>query len=348
MDTLRDDLNAAIEEEELDAAEESATEEAGSEESGEADSGLGESEQGTNDSSEEDGDEASEESGGDDEGAAGEKEIPAGINAPIGFDPVAREAWAKVPASVQQAVQKREAEIASTMQGTAEARRTSQHLNTLAGNYAPILAAEGAESPMAAVEGLFKTVAELRMGSPQQKAQRMAALISHYGIDIESLDGALAGVQMPQQQAPGMDQNMSRMLDDRLAPMQAMLDRQRQQEQRTQQSNQAAVRNEVHGFADTAEFIGDVRMDMADLLDLSAKQGRSISLQQAYDKACALNPSVQKVLSDRKLTQGAAGIAGKKTAARGLRANSSSNSGSVAPAGNLRDEISNLWDQFSE
>jgi hypothetical protein len=45
----------------------------------------------------------------------------------------------------------------------------------------------------------------------------------------------------------------------------------------------------------------DVREDMAMLLDAAASQNKELSLADAYDRACYMNPEIRNILSQRQL-----------------------------------------------
>ena len=343
MPGLREEIESAYEEEEVDDEAEEETEEETEEEEtssdGEEAEGEGEDEK--------DGEEA-DDSGDDDESTA-EKEEPesTGITAPIGYSPESREKWKNVPNVVKEQIHKREQEISQAMQNTAEARRSHSAITTLANNYATVLAAEGANTPMEAIEGLFKTVAELRMGTPQSRAVKMSQLIKHYGVDINMLDQALAGEQVQSTEVT----QMSQMLDERLAPLQDMLKGQQNQKQIQQQQAVTEVNTELADFSKNAEFLNDVRHDMADLIDLASKQGRKMGFKEAYDKACAIHPSISKVVSDRAtaetLKNSGKRKASKKNASSSLRSGGGSGGADKKPS-SLRGEIESLWDSYSE
>ena len=65
-----------------------------------------------------------------------------------------------------------------------------------------------------------------------------------------------------------------------------------------------------------------MRDDMADMLDLAAKRSRVMSLKEAYDRACMMNPGISKIIEQRKLasaaTAGRGIIAGKTRAAASI------------------------------
>jgi hypothetical protein len=274
-------------------------------------------------------------------------ESPA-INPPIGYSPEARELWKDVPVKVQEQIHKREQEIAMAMQNTAAARKTYDNLNSLAQSYAPIMAAEGAQDVMQAVQGLFETVAELRMGSPQQKAQKMAQLISHYGIDIAGLDSALAGSP----QGPEVSQNsqFEHLIDQKMAPINQMMEQLNALQMQKQQTTQQNAVQEIQQFGQQAEFLNDVRNDMADLIDMAAARGYDMSLQEAYNKACALNPQIQAVIDQRK--QAEALQATQQSNAAKMAASSSvigrkAGDGVAAPT-SLHDQLSAAWDELAQ
>tara|TARA_R110000737_G_scaffold60697_3_gene87510 strand:- start:939 stop:1991 length:1053 start_codon:yes stop_codon:yes gene_type:complete len=334
-DDLRDSLEAAYtdEPEELDETEETpegeTTEEEGAAEGSEGKEGP--------------------EDGGPDSVGTPSDGVPPGINAPIGFSVESREHWKDVPQSVKQEIQKREQQITESMANTADARRTHSTVNDLANRYATILAAEGADNPMQAIEGLFRTVSELRVGSPQQVATKMANLIQHYGVDINMLDGALSGQPVESNEAT----EIQKMLDAKLAPFQELLSNQQTSARDSEQASLAAVNTELQAFADSpeAEFLNDVRHDMADLIDLASKRGQKLSFKEAYDKSCALNPSIAGVLakraSDAALKNSGERLAAKKNVSSSLRASAATTNSSNSPQ-DLRGEISALWDSAAE
>lgn len=270
---------------------------------------------------------------------------PKGYNAPIGFSPESREEWKNVPTKVQEAIHKREAEVAAAMQNSSASRRTHESITQMGNNYASLIAAEGASDPMQAINGMFQTVAELRMGSPQQRAQKMAQLISHYGVDIGMLDESLSGQggSAEVSQASQMEQ----MVQQAVAPLYQQRD---QQAQYQQQQAQQAVNAELAEFKKGAEFLNDVKDDMAYLIDLASKNGQKMSFQEAYDKCCTMNPQVSAVMSQRvqaaNLQATTQKAQSKRNAASSL-APRPGQSGKVPPT-SLRGEIEGLWDQYSQ
>jgi hypothetical protein len=105
--------------------------------------------------------------------------------------------------------------------------------------------------------------------------------------------------------------------------------------------------SEVQQFSQQAEFMNDVRHDMADFIDMAAKNGQTLTIDQAYQKACVLNPQIQSILQKRAET---ARITGSSNDMASKRAASSSITGDRAggsvngAAGSMRDTLSSAWD----
>jgi hypothetical protein len=139
------------------------------------------------------------------------------------------------------------------------------------------------------------------MGSAPQKAQQVATLIKQFGVDIKTLDSMLVGEAPPKevQQQTQLEQ----MLAQRLNPLQQQLQQYQQREQQMVQQEQQQIGSEIEQFAAQNEFYNDVKAEMADILDLSANRGRQITLQEAYDKACQLNPQIANIIKARSSQQ---------------------------------------------
>lgn len=218
--------------------------------------------------------------------------------APESWNPEAREGWKDLPAPVKAQIAKRETEINKSLNEGAEHRKTGAAFQGIADRYAQVIAAEGATDALTGVEELVKTVATLRMGSPQQKVAKIANFIQHYGIDVSMLDDLLSSQVSGQ---PVVDPNdpIAAMINERFKPMDDFLAQQGQTARAAQfQKNQDAI-NEVVVFKQAHEFYADVQNDMADMVEMAERRGNVMPLQEAYDKACALNPTISGVLAKR-------------------------------------------------
>lgn len=267
---------------------------------------------------------------GDDEFAEPPKGLPAD----------AREEWADVPAAVRAAIHKREADFANGIQMYAQGARQAQEMNRVLQPYQQFFALNGGNPPQV-LGGVLQTAATLQMGSPQQKAQAAANLIKQFGVDIAALDSLLAGQPAPA--GGGADPRIDEYLNRRLQPIDERLRRLDEQDRRAQQQEQQSIQTEVEAFARDPknEFYPDVREDMADLLEMAANRGVTMSLKDAYERACRMNPSVSKILQARQ----------SRPSQQRRRAAASSVSGSrggdspPADPSDLRAVLENAWDE---
>jgi hypothetical protein len=263
------------------------------------------------------------------------------FKAPASWKPQERELWSKVPPQLQARIKAREAETDTLLRETADARQTHDFVNQLATGYAPLLAAEGMPDIGTGIKGMFETVALLQNGAPEMKAMKMAQLIQHYGIDINALDAALVGEQ------PQADPNyqVQQMIDQRLQPVNQLLDQINQTRQQQYQLSQQQADKEVAEF--NGEFLQDVRLDMADFIDMAAARGQQMTLQEAYDKAISMRPDIQEILKKKQEEEAIIGrrsnIGSKMNAASSI----SGTRGGIASgtADTIRSAIEDAWDE---
>ena len=263
-----------------------------------------------------------------------------GEKAPASWRPDIREHWGTLPEPVRAEIQRRETEVARTLQETAEARKTAEAVMKTIEPYQAFIKAENS-NPLQAIDNLMSTAARLRTGTAPELAQLVAGIVNQFGTGrfgngfIELLDGALAG-QTPKQDPQQLA--MEQVLNQRLAPMQNMLTQFQQAQIQQQQQAAQAAQTEVQSFIERAEFGEDVREDMADIIEAAQRRGQNISLQDAYKKACLMNDSVRAVISQRAKARGAQQTT---QAAQKARSAAVQVSGS-APMGALRQESTDV------
>lgn len=267
------------------------------------------------------------------------------LKAPIDYSPAAREQWSKVPHPVKKQILAREASMATAMQETSGNKRFVEAAQSAVAGHSGIMQAEGLRNPIEATSAYLETVSTLRNGTAHERAATVADIITKYGVDIGTLDQLLVsgGVPAQGQPVPAGTPMQDPRLDQLLRQMEAQ--NSQQEQQRTRQAGQ-----DVQKFAETAEFLGDVRHQMADLIDVAAKNGRDMPLQEAYETACQLNPEIRGVLSTRaeseRLKSASAVLGGKKAAAASLNGRKSGLSGNNEN-NSLHDTISEMWDNQS-
>jgi hypothetical protein len=250
--------------------------------------------------------------------------------APQAWRPETREHWSQLPEPVRQEIQRREVEVQRTLQESAEARKAYDAIMRTIQPYEAFIRAENS-NPIQAIDNLMRTGAQLRVGTPSEKAALVAGIVKQYNIDIEMLDSALAG------QAPRVDPQQAaidQMLNQRLAPVQQILTQFQQAQAAQQQMVTQKAQSEVASFLQRTEFGEDVRDEMADLLELAQRRGENLSLPDAYKKACMSNDRVRAVLQSRAKARGAQ----TQTAVAQKARQAAVSVTGAAPAGALRQD----------
>ena len=191
-------------------------------------------------------------------------------------------------------------------------------------------------NPLQEVEGLLQTASVMQTGTQVQKAQMAAELINRFSIDISTLDDVLVG-QAPQSQVPEEVQQ-------RLNQLEGYFQQQQQVQRNQQQVHQKTIDQEIHQFVAQNEFAGDLRMVMADFMDIADRQGHPITLENAYQRAIATRPDIQQVIKNRAIGQQNTSQIGK---ARQAAVSVPQSGGLGAPAGppaTMRDALLDAWD----
>jgi len=188
--------------------------------------------------------------------------------------------------------------------------------------------------PVTAAKNLFEADHRLATGHPRDRAQYMAQLIVEYGISVEDLDSALAPLVNGRQAQPsgaapagGLDPSIQQLIQQQLSQALAPI---MQERQAAQQRSQQEVEHTVESMSLDPKypFFEDVRMDMADLIDIAVKRGVVLSLDEAYSRAVRMNPDTYGQL-ERQSTVSSATQAHQAA----MRAKAAGSSISGAPAG---------------
>jgi hypothetical protein len=221
--------------------------------------------------------------------------------APQSWKPETRQHWQTLPPEVRGEIARREGEFARAMQETSEARRFSDAVMKTIAPYEMFIKAENS-NPIQAIDNLMSTAARLRTGTAPEIAGLVSQLVNQFGVGrfgpgfIEALDQALVG-QTPQQDP--REVAMRRQLEQEIAPVKQFMSQFQQMQQMQEQQMQEKAGNEVSNFLANQEFAMDVKEDMADLIELAAKRGREMSIEEAYERATRAHPSIGKILSKR-------------------------------------------------
>jgi hypothetical protein len=232
---------------------------------------------------------------------------PQGIKPPVSWKPEEREGWEKIDPRHQQAILRRERETSNALTQSHQAREFTQQMQQVLQPYMPMISAEQA-TPIQAISTLLQTAATLRTAPTRTKADLVADLMIQYQIDPETLDNVLSAKLRGQPSPNDPVQQILAQVDQRLQPITQFIGTLEQQRtQAAQRIDQEASQTLDQFMKDPAnEFAADVSEDMADLLELAAKRGFTLSLQDAYRRATLAHPTISKIMERRMLTGGAA------------------------------------------
>lgn len=211
------------------------------------------------------------------------------LKAPASWTPQAREEWATLSPRIKAEVHRREVEANRVVQDAAQARGFVQAFENMVRPYEVFIRAENS-TPMQAVQNMMQTAAQLRVGTPLDKAKLVGDIITNFSVDVKALDDYLVG------KAPDISQRQQQFRDPRVDQILA------QQQRDAQNAEQQAAREVAATLADFAakhEFYGDVAEQMADLIELRVKRGQPVDMEAIYKQACTLNENVQSTLSQR-------------------------------------------------
>lgn len=214
--------------------------------------------------------------------------------APASWRKEAKGEWAAVPLHIRQEVHRRELEVNRALNEAAQARQTAEQFGKVVEPYMARIQSFGV-SPQQAIGQLLQADYTLATASKTQRAQFMAKLCRDYDIDVTELDEAIvAGMQgqTAQANAPQFDVQalVQQQVQQALAPIY-------QQQQAEAQRQQQVVDQTVEQMALDPKYphFDELRQDMADIIDLAAKRGLYVSLDEAYSRAIAFNPQVNQM-----------------------------------------------------
>lgn len=251
--------------------------------------------------------------------------LPGQTKAPVSWKPEVREKWESTDPIVRNEIVRREREIDEALRTTAEARQFHQAVVQITQPYEHIFRSQNVNT-ITAIDNAMRSMAMLYTAPPAQKADLVAQMIQHFGVDLQTLDRHLSariqGNPVAPQVAP--QQQFEQVLEQRLRPMNEFLSG-------IQQQQMQAVKSEADAFfQDPAnEYAWDVKDDMADLMEIAAKRGQTLSLQDAYKRATLAHPTISALVQRSAQSQGAAQLT---AAARRAKEAAASIPGTGAPS----------------
>lgn len=200
--------------------------------------------------------------------------------------------FSKLPAHIQDEVLKRESDFHNGIQQYREKAEIGDRISRIVQPYEPLIRAQGSTSEQT-IGHLLNTAYVLNAGTPEQKQQMLYQIAREYNIDTNGLT--------QQDERP----DYVRQLEQQLNQLQGSIQSQRQMaQQQTVQEAQSSIeqfRNETDESGSPKHlYFDDVRDEMADRIDAAARQGRQLSLQDAYDAAIWARPDIRETLMTAK------------------------------------------------
>jgi hypothetical protein len=275
---------------------------------------------------------------------------------PNSWKPAAREEWAGIPARARAEISRREKEIQQELSQTATIRRFSQDLAGIIQPHLDVINSQGL-APLQAIDTLLKASTLLYRGNAEQKAREIARIMNVYGIDVRVLDKVLSSQPIPPNMIGGANGSGAPASDPNSIPNWAkplfnfVTEAQQAKQQRLEALN-AEANAEVEQGLEKFQFLNDLRQDVADILETAARRGRVMSLEEAYNRAVALDPEVSQIVAQQRTarTQGQ-DLQRQRRAASTVRGTPR---GPAKPAGSgpggkttRRDAIEEAWDNQS-
>ena len=273
---------------------------------------------------------------------------------PVGWKPAVREHWDGLPDEVKQEVVRREREIDDRLRETKDERQFAHEVMKTLQPYQAFIKADQV-SPMQAIDNMMSTVAMLRTGTADQIAQVLSEVTQKYGIGrfgkefVGKLDAALSGrVPKPEdEQTNAFRQEIQKELQPIKEFQQQLTQRQQQQMQQKEQEAYQYLQN----FAQQHEYFQDVAEDISAILEAAQQRGKQITLEQAYEMACNMNPEIKPLMEKKRQAEAAKSqneVAQKaKRASVGIRGSAPMDAAQQSGGGSLRDDLEFALSQMS-
>jgi hypothetical protein len=244
-----------------------------------------------------------------------DKQILSQDKAPSSWTPKARESWAALPENVRQEVLRREED---SIKGIRQLQDQTAPYMQFAQTLEPFIkeAFENKADPGQYIGNVMQAERRLRTGTAEERFSSLVEIAEGYGIPLRKIINDAVGQEIIPH--PSMNQNKQQIP----AEVQRELEEARQFRQTYQSSQQETNAKLIDDFRKDKEFFEDVREDMAVLMEA----GRATTLDDAYTKACRMNPAVWDVIAERESKPA---LSDKQKAAAKLKGTSSNSAETV-------------------
>ena len=251
-------------------------------------------------------------------------DAPAPVDeAPKGLSIGMRENWKNLDSQTKDEFRRYEERIGGMAQKYAHDARRAQAMDKVMQPYSQLMQMNG--GPQNILPGLLQTGAALQTGNEVERARTVASLINQFQVNPAQVAGFLKGESVE----PTQNEQMQQMVSQQMAPMQQELQQLRQRDMQMRQQGQEQIKGKIREFAQANEFYGDLSETMADIMDIAARNGREMGLQEAYEAAAWQHPEIRKVMLARQ-SQGQ--VQQRKRAASSIHGTPGGEGSSAGPA----------------
>ena len=254
----------------------------------------------------------------------GQVDAPAPVDeAPKGLSVGMRENWKNLDRQTKDEFKRYEERIGGMAQKYAHDARRAQAMDKVMQPYSQLMQMNG--GPQNILPGLLQTGAALQTGNEVERARTVASLISQFQVNPAQVAGFLKG-ENPE---PSQNEQIQQMINKQMAPVHQQLQQYQQRDQQMREQGQEQIKGKIREFAQANEFYGDLSETMADIMDIAARNGREMGLQEAYDAAAWQHPEIRKVMLARQ-SQGQ--VQQRKRAASSIHGTPGGEGSSASPA----------------
>ena len=243
--------------------------------------------------------------------------------APKGLSVGMRENWKNLDSQTKDEFRRYEERIGGMAQKYAHDARRAQAMDKVMQPYSQLMQMNG--GPQNILPGLLQTGAALQTGNEVERARTVASLISQFQVNPAQVAGFLKG-ENPE---PSQNEQIQQMINKQMAPVHQQLQQYQQRDQQMREQGQEQIKGKIREFAQANEFYGDLSETMADIMDVAARNGREMGLQEAYDAAAWQHPEIRKVMLARQ-SQGQ--VQQRKRAASSIHGTPGGEGSSASPA----------------
>lgn len=288
-------------------------------------------------------------------GAGGQEAGGEPLKAPISWRGPEKAHWQNIPRPAQEAILRRELETQQVLSKSGQARSFVQEFGKTISPYAHLIRAQGS-TPLAAVDNLMRTAANLMTGNEQQKAQIVAEIVTNYAVNPKLLDDALAAVfgdgrTPPPNHGQGV---LPPQFAAALRPIHDFMAGVENNRQAYMQRVEADADRAIEAFEASHPHMDILRDEMADHMEFAHSKGRSMTMQQAYDRAMLDHPELKGQGAPNgggappDLSAAASTLARARRTASSVRGAPAGGGGALPAPKNRREALERAWDEQSE